>query len=169
MWIQYTCLQYIENRTIPVCGVSRTSQLWIIGLNVFFLRKLTQQGLGLGKKLGFIGCLLMESWLCIDWSRNLFYRRKIWCKEFYTVIMKTLPNENSLLQCLMWFQMQFIFFVFYYSSGKTWNTFIHVSFFAAVCTALYHRVAFFCQSTDVSVQLEALDILGDLLSRFGGT
>ena len=64
--------------------------------------------------------------------------------------------------------MQFIFFVFYYSSGKTWNTFIHVSFFAAVCTALYHRVAFFCQSTDVSVQLEALDILGDLLSRFGG-
>ena len=39
----------------------------------------------------------------------------------------------------------------------------------AVCTALYHRVAFFCQSTDVSVQLEALDILGDLLSRFGGT
>ena len=65
--------------------------------------------------------------------------------------------------------MQFIFFVFYYSSGKTWNTFIHVSFFAAVCTALYHRVAFFCQSTDVSVQLEALDILGDLLSRFGGT
>ena len=27
----------------------------------------------------------------------------------------------------------------------------------------------FClQSTDVSVQLEALDILGDLLSRFGG-
>ena len=65
--------------------------------------------------------------------------------------------------------MQFTFFVFYYSSGKTWNTFIHVSFFAAVCTALHHRVAFFCQSTDVSVQLEALDILGDLLSRFGGT
>ena len=64
--------------------------------------------------------------------------------------------------------MQLTFFIFYYSSGKTWNTFIHVSFFAAVCTALYHCVPFFCQSTDVSVQLEALDILGDLLSRFGG-
>ena len=104
MWIQYTCVQYIENRTMPVCGVSRTSQLWIIGLNVFFLRKLTQQGLGLRKKFGFIGCLLMESWLCIDWSRNFFYQRKIWCKEFYTVIMETLLNGNSLLQCLMWFQ-----------------------------------------------------------------
>lgn len=68
---------------------------------------------------------------------------------------------------IIWCKLHF--FVFYYSSGKTWNTFIHVSFFAAVCTALYHRVAFFCQSTDVSVQLEALDILGDLLSRFGGT
>ena len=65
--------------------------------------------------------------------------------------------------------MQLTFFIFYYSSGKTWNTFIHVSFFATVCTALYHCVPFFCQSTDVSVQLEALDILGDLLSRFGGT
>lgn len=64
--------------------------------------------------------------------------------------------------------MQLTFFIFYYSSGKTCNTFIHVSFFAAVCTALYHCVPFFCQSTDVSVQLEALDILGDLLSRFGG-
>ena len=104
MWIQYTCVQYIENRTTPACGVSRTSQLWIIGLNVFFLRKLTQQGLGLRKKFGFIGCLLMESWLCIDWSRNFFYQRKIWCKEFYTVIMETLLNGNSLLQCLMWFQ-----------------------------------------------------------------
>ena len=39
--------------------------------------------------------------------------------------------------------MQLTFFIFYYSSGKTWNTFIHVSFFAAVCTALYHCVSFF--------------------------
>ena len=42
--------------------------------------------------------------------------------------------------------MQFTFFVFYYSSGKTWNTFIHVSFFAAVCTALYHCVPFFVRA-----------------------
>ena len=39
--------------------------------------------------------------------------------------------------------MQLTFFIFYYSSGKTWNTFIHLSFFAAVCTALYHCVSFF--------------------------
>ena len=65
--------------------------------------------------------------------------------------------------------MQFTFFVFYYNSGKTWNTFIHVSFFALYALHFITVFLFFCQSTDVSVQLEALDILGDLLSRFGGT
>lgn len=65
--------------------------------------------------------------------------------------------------------MQFRFFCVLLV-GKMWNPSIHVSLFTAVCTALYNCVIsfFFCQSTDVSVQLEALDILGDLLSRFGG-
>ena len=89
----------------------------------------------------------MESWLCTDWSRNFFLPKKnlmqriLHCHHENTplwkffIAMSPIRCKNHL--------MQLKFFIFYYSSGKTCNTFIHVSFFAAVCTALYHCVPFF--------------------------
>ena len=178
MWIHYTFVQYIENRTTPVCGVSHTSQLWVIGLSVFFFLEIANSTsiYILNKYFGVMGSLLVESWLCIDWSR-IFLPKKIWYKKFYTVSMETPPQWKFLIwMCrdsipirLKNNLMQFRFFCVLLV-GKMWNPSIHVSLFTAVCTALYNCVIsfFFCQSTDVSVQLEALDILGDLLSRFGG-
>ena len=58
----------------------------------------------------------------------------------------------------------YIVIIFCIQSSRKHTEHAHVTF------SMYHLSCFSssCQSTDVSVQLEALDILGDLLSRFGG-
>lgn len=84
MWIQYTCVQYIENRTIPVCGVSRTSQLWIIGLNVFFFEKANSTRFRSWKKIWFY-------WLSVN-GRLTVYR----------LVQKFILPKKNLMQRILY-------------------------------------------------------------------
>ena len=154
MWIQYTFVQYIENRITLVCGVSHTSQLWVIGLSVFFfffseIANLTRFYI-LNKYFGFMGSLLVESWLCIDWSRNFLPKKNLiqkilHCQHGNTSSVEILDLNvscDSIPIRLKNNLMQFRFFCVLLV-GKMWNPSIHVSLFTAVCTALYNCIISF--------------------------
>lgn len=154
MWILYTFVQYIENRTTPVCGVSHTSQLWVIGLSVFFFFFLeianSTRFLHLEQIFWFYGFPVSGKLTVYRLVQNFFTKENL----IQTILHCQHGNTSSVeildlnLSCdsipirLKNNLMQFRFFCVLLV-GKMWNPSIHVSLFTAVCTALYNCVISF--------------------------